>query len=257
MRISLLSILVGRTRFHALEDQYADFLASLVAYPIGVTIQPMFGPSDGATGNARVRELTNQLFHELDRRYTGCQQPRWLAHAQRFNGFGVVEKCSLNPHVHLLLSCRSKGDQESRSTFLLEVADNVTKDRPDPRDDHWQRATREYIRTHPWAHDRCWAPHESVVARFAGKATVMVQHILSENDTRRWAGYLTKAWGYSAASLAHRQAIPLHEAAFDWFELRDFFPPDPKPAARNWKRDPDGSMVWDFNWRIPGKGILK
>jgi len=157
----------------------------------------------------------------------------------------------------MLISCRSKADQESRSTFLLEVIDNVTKHRSDPRDDHWQRAGREYIRTHPWSRDRLWAPNESLVTHFAPKATAMVQLIFTEDDCRRWAGYLTKAWGYSPASLALRQRIPVQEPTLDWFELRDFFPPEPVPAARNWKLDPDGSMVWDFKWRLPGKGILK
>jgi len=242
---------------HALGDTYADFLASLVAYPIALTIQPQFGPSDGATGSARVRDLTKRLFYDLDERYTSCPQPRWLSHAQRFGGFVVAEKCSVSPHVHMLLSCRSQADQESRSTFLLEVIDNVTKERPDPRDDHWQRVTREYIRTHPWSRDRYWAPNESLVTQLAPKATAMVQLILTEADSRRWAGYLTKAWGYSPASLALRQRVPVQEPALDWFELRDFFPPEPVPAARNWKSDPDGSMIWDFNWRLPGKGILK
>jgi hypothetical protein len=84
----------------------------------------------------------------------------------------------------------------------------------------------------------------------------MVQGALTEEDTRRWASYMTKGWGSSAAQLAARQTAPLDDWALDWFQLRDFFPPEPIRAARPWKTDQNGKVSYDGIWRLPGKGRL-
>jgi hypothetical protein len=248
------------TRFRRLGDPWSDFIARKSKHAIAVTLQPNFGWSDGATGSTRVRNLTKGLFYRLDELYTGCPQPRWLAHKQRFNGFVVVEKRNVSPHVHLLLSCESFGEQMTRSTFLLEVADNVVETRKDPRDDRWQRSTREFISRRPWSQVRSWAPNQSLVTLLEPKATVMVQVLVTDDDMRRWAGYISKGWGYSADDLAERQSTPVDDWALDWFELRDFFPPDPARAARPWKSGKVGVLTLDLDdlaWRLPGKGILK
>lgn len=248
------------SRYQRLGDHWADFIARESKHAIAVTIQPNYGWSDGATGSTRLRTLIRGFFYKLDQNYTGCPQCRWLSHDQRFNGFVVVEKRNSSPHVHILLSCCSARDRIFRSTFLLEVADNVVKARSDPQDDCWQRTTREFIRDRPWSQPRLWAPAESLITQFAPKATVMIQVTFTDEDRRRWAGYMTKAWGYSARQLAERQSVDVDDGALEWFELRDFFPPEPQRAARPWKSGNDGCAILDLDnlaWRLPGKGILK
>jgi hypothetical protein len=246
------------------EERLGDFAAELFTrnseYGIAVTIQPRFGWSDGATGSARVRNLVRGFFYELDQLHTGCPQCRWLSHEQRFKGFVVVEKRNDSPHVHILLTCCSASDRILRSTFLLEVADNVLKTRNDPQDDRWRRNTREFICRHPWSKTRSWAPRESLITQFEPKATAKVQVTFTDEDKRRLAGYITKAWGYSASQLAQRQSVAADDGVLEWFELQDFFPPEPQRAARPWKTGQDGSLTLDLDnpsWRLPGKGILR
>jgi hypothetical protein len=247
-------------RHQRLGPQCAKFIEENSQHPIALTIQPNFGWSDGATGSDRVKRLTRDFFYEADRLYTTCPQPQWLAHIQRSNGFAVVEKRNNSPHVHILLSCETASDRIFRSTFLLEVADNVVKACDSSQEDRWRRTTREFIVHHPWSRTRSWAPNESLLTQFARKATVMVQMTFTDDDIRRWTGYMTKAWGYSTDQLAARRTVPVDDWALDWFELREFFPPERAPVARPWKRGPHGTRILDLDeasWRRPGKGILK
>lgn len=231
-----------------------------MTYPIALTIQPNFGWCERDTGSVRVRELTSQFFYNLDELYTRCPQPQWLPHNKRFNGIVVVEKRKASPHVHIILSCASSLEREGRSTFLLEVADNVTKRRDDPRDEEWQQRTREFISRHPWSSTRPYLPKESLITRFAPKATVMVQINFGAEDARRWAGYMTKYCTYSANTSASRRFTPSNEVHLDWFELREFFKPEPCPPARAWTWGSDGKPTVDLNnitWRVPSRGVLK
>lgn len=226
-----------------------------------MTIHPRFEGCSPEDGSPRLREVIRKGFLQADEKYWNCQQGNWLPHDLRFNGIVVIEGSGDTTHAHILQVNDSFDEQMLRSTFLLEYADNVVKTRKDPRDDHWQRTTREFIEQHPWRGRNHWIrPQQSIFSQIAPRATVMVQKNFTPDDVCKWAGYMTKMWKFSPASLSQRRAVSVGKEDLDWFELRELFPPAPRKRATPVKMMRTGGQVLDFDdfaWRLPGKGKLK
>ncbi len=224
-----------------------------------ITIQPNYGWCSDDKGVIRLRRLIERLSRLLDQLYSGCPDPLWLRPTDRFNGWVFVEKRNSNPHVHLLISCPSGIDQVFRSLFLLEVLDNVVKQRQRAQDDRWQRETRAFINHRPWSAKQRWRPTDSVLKPLAPGATAMVQVLRTQEDVREVSHYITKEWRLSTEQLAARSRVPLMDWAMDYYELQEFFPTQRRPPARRWCRAPDGSQLLDLDrpvWRNH-RGIIK
>jgi hypothetical protein len=258
-------------RQQRLGDHWAKFFFEQAKFPILVTIQPNFdscpSPSLAASGGAstgyaeKVWDMVRVLFHRLDRIHTGCPSPAYLPSHERFQGIAVMEKHRINAHVHLLLSFENWFDQFWAGMFLLEVLDNVEKQRLDPRDDEWQRDTWDLVVSGTgWSKDPSWSRTSSLILPLAPAGTAMVQMIWTPDDLKKVCDYMTKTWYQSTDQLAARRAIQSYDPVLDWKELREFHASvEPPRIARLYRIDPaTGAKILDLDnliWKSKGRVV--
>jgi hypothetical protein len=259
-------------RHQRLGDHWTKFFVEQSSFPVFVTIQPNFdrcsprssaAPSAGSFPNAdKAWELLRPLFYQLDRLRTECPIPPYLRPDQRFQGIAVMEKHSTNAHIHLLLRCRDRLDQFSTAMFMLEMLDNVEKDRPDPHDNEWQRQAWDLIAAgRRWSKDPYWTRTSSVLKLLAPAGTAMVQMVRTSDDLERVCGYMTKTWYQSTHHLAARATIHAYDPVLDWKELREFHASvEDSKFARPYRIDPiTGAVTLDLDkpivWKSKGRVV--
>ncbi|MES2255153.1 MAG: hypothetical protein V4559_08940 [Pseudomonadota bacterium] len=149
-------------------------------------------------------------------------------------GFAVLEKHDTNPHIHLLLRCQDGADQSDTAEFLLEVLDNVPKDRKDLRDERWQKDTwGEILKRGGRGPDLMPCRKSSMLTNVAPAGTAMVQIVRHEDDLGEVARYMTKTWSQSQHRLAGFASDVFVEQSTDWKFLDEFHASvDPSRIAR-------------------------
>jgi hypothetical protein len=261
-------------RQQRLGDHWAEYLQDRVRYAILVTIQPNFdwgGPchvravqsSSSAFPNAdNLWDLIKTIFFRLDCFYNSISNAAYLPSRARFQGVGILEKHRDNVHCHLFLNCLNPTDQFFRSLLLLELLDNVVKDRNDDRDDRWQREAWELITAKGgWSEDPSWTRTSSILAPLAPAGTAMVQLVRTDEDRAKVCRYITKTWNDSIASLADRRSVGCYDPAQDCRELDEFHSDIGRTApARYYRIDPaTGSLSLDFDkpivWKQRGRVV--
>jgi len=172
-----------------------------------------------------------------------------------------MEKHRVNAHVHLLLSFETWLDQFWAGMFLLEVLDNVEKDRTDPRDDEWQRETWDRVASGTgWSKEPSWSRTSSLLQPLAPAGTAMVQMVWTPDDLKKVCDYMTKTWFQSMDQLAARRTINSYDPVLDWKELREFHAAvEPSRIARLHRIDPaTGGKILDLDnlvWKSKGRVV--
>lgn len=202
------------------------------------------------------------LFTRLDRNRTGCPVPTYLPPHLRFQGIAVLEKHVSNPHIHLLLRCQDWLDQFWAGVFLLEMLDNVDKDRADPRDDAWQNDTWDLVQDGAgWSKDLLWSRTSSILTYLAPAGTAMVQMVRTPKDLDKVCNYMTKTWYQSTHQLAARDVTRSYEPVHDWRQLSEFHETvPPSQYARIYRIEPETrtkilDLDMPFVWKTGGKKL--
>jgi hypothetical protein len=256
-----------------LRNAWARFLRTNSRNSLFVTIHPHFGRQGGdravalATPGYERRDIENTWrlvsgwSRLVDGLHQGCRAPKFLPPQHRFQGFAVLEKAKTSPHVHIILSFRSRWEQILAYWFLLQAVDNVParewKDAK-PSDVLNEEDAWNEIRTRGgWPSVAGFGPYRSCVTKIAPAATAKVLLVPTEDDLRRVAWYMTKELSnLTPAGLAGRRFADAYGDYFDCRELRSLHSPlgEINPATQ-WKHDPENprSLILDLDhldhWR--------
>ena len=170
----------------------------------------------------------------------------------------VLEKHSSNAQIHLLLRCQDWSDQFWTGMFLLEMLDNVDKERRDASDDYWQHSTWELVEAgFRSSKDLLWTRTSSILTPLAPAGTAMVQMVRSAADLEKVCDYITKTWNQTTHQLASRLTTANYDQVLDCKLLSEFHQTvDPAKYARIWRIDPrTGGRVLDLDMPLAWKSM--
>jgi hypothetical protein len=218
-------------RQQRLSDHWAEHLNRTVTHPIFVTVQPntasgcplSVSSSPGANNpEDRLWAFVGALLHQLDKSLTGCLKPGFLGPAHRLQGYAILEKLHVNPHVHMLISSPNRYQRFWTALGLFELLDTVSWGRED-EDDVWQQDCWQTLIERRWlTHAHRTRTFSPLLHRLAPGGTATVQVPFQDKCPHGVFGYSVKELGRASLKRAYDTQYWGKRADLQIRELREF-----------------------------------